>query len=167
VRWKEEEQGDEEGKRTTVPASIAQREPASEKNWRGMMAPSPSTSGVAGPRESGGGGGGGGGGSGGGSGSGSGGGGGGGSGGGDVWHPPRSSFLHTRTARAATLQRHTYSSGSPAGFHAHVPRTSRERGRGGAFAQSFQRIRRRDADALPRLRHLSRHVRPEFSLFLA
>jgi len=135
----------EERKRMTVPASTEQRELAFEKNWRGMMAPSPSTSGAEGPRE------------------------GGSSGGGETaWHPPRSSFLsHTYTRRP---QRYTGVPGPPKaqlGFHAHVPRTPRSRGRGGAFAQSFQRIRRRDADALPRLRYLSRHARPEFSLFLA
>ncbi|EGI67124.1 hypothetical protein G5I_04280 [Acromyrmex echinatior] len=121
-----------------VPASAEQRELAFEKNWRGMMAPSPSTSGAEDPRE---------------------GGGGGSSGGGETaWHPPRSSFLsHTYTRRP---QHYTGVPGPPKaqlGFHAHVPRTPRSRGRGGAFAQSFQRIRRRDADALPRLRYLSRH----------
>ncbi|KYM99774.1 hypothetical protein ALC62_09392 [Cyphomyrmex costatus] len=44
----------EERKRTAVPASAEQRELVFEKNWRGMMAPSPSTSGAEGPREGGG-----------------------------------------------------------------------------------------------------------------
>lgn len=51
--------GTEERKRMPVPASVEQRELAFEKNWRGMMAPSPSTSGAEGPREGGGNGGGG------------------------------------------------------------------------------------------------------------
>lgn len=62
-------------RRTTVVASAMQREPASEKNWWGMMAPSPSTSGEMDPLEGGSDG-----------------------SGGDrgTWHPPRSSFLsHT------------------------------------------------------------------------
>lgn len=149
----------EERKRTAVPASTTQREPAFEKNWRGMMAPSPSTpSGAARSEGSCGGGG----------------GGGGGCSSGDAWHPPRSSFLshmHTelRSVRNVTLLvcrvLGKASWGASRTRAENNPR--RSRGRGGAFAQSFQRIRRRDADALPRLRHLSRHARPEFSLFLA
>lgn len=135
--WKEEE------RKRWFRGLAAQREPGSEKNWRGMMAPSPSTrearwqgveefrgtakGGGARERVSLGG-----------------------------IHPGCSSFLQYVRVRAVRTIDEVLE--KPAG----ATHTCRGRGvrarEGGAFARSFQRIRRRDADALPRLRHLSRHA---------
>lgn len=138
--WKEEER-----KRWKFRGLAAQREPGSEKNWRGMMAPSPSTrearwQGVEEFRGTA-------------------------KGGGARervsfvgWHPSWLFFfppIRTRTSR-------TYDRRGPRKAPAGATHTCRGRGvrarEGGAFARSFQRIRRRDADTLPRLRHLSRHA---------
>lgn len=74
------------------------------------------------------------------------------------WHPSWLFFfppIRTRMSR-------TYDRRGPRKAPAGATHTCRGRGvrarEGGAFARSFQRIRRRDADALPRLRHLSRHA---------
>lgn len=69
----------------------------------------------------------------------------------------RSSFLQYVRVRAVRTIDEVLE--KPSWGYAHVPRTRTASAReGGAFARSFQRIRRRDADALPRLRHLSRHA---------
>lgn len=116
-----------------------------KKNWRGMMAPSPSTrqkhdgkggGRVGGQRE-----------------------------GwrrgrvtaGVVIRPPCSSFLQYVRVRAVRTIDEVLE--MPSWGATHTCRGGGVRAReGGAFARSFQRIRRRDADALPRLRHLSEHA---------